>query len=115
MRRLWTAIALAALVLAAPVSAFGHAFQPALLELADEGEGTWRMTWKVAVQGTGFLVGDIDRNGRVDGADLVLLTNGFGSTPNQRRFRADADLDGNRVIDGEDLAILAQNFGRSSV
>ncbi len=74
-----------------------------------------RLTMRFSVQGTSFLTGDINRDGEVDGADLVILSTAFGSRPNERRFRADADLDSNRVVNGEDLALLAQNFGQSSL
>ena len=57
--------------------------------------------------------GDIDRDGRVDGRDLVFLGLAFGAGPTSRRFDADADLDGSGQVDGEDLAILAANFGAS--
>lgn len=66
------------------------------------------------VQGTRFLPGDISRDGRVDGSDLVSMGLAFGSRRGQPRFLAIADLDGNDQIDGNDLAILASNFGKSS-
>jgi hypothetical protein len=66
------------------------------------------------VQGTRFLAGDIDRSGRVDGADLVTLAIAFGSRQGEPRYKAIADLDGNGRIDGVDLARLAANFGQTS-
>lgn len=66
------------------------------------------------VQGTQFLPGDISRDGRVDGADLLALALAFGSSRGEGRFLNIADLDGNGQIDGDDLAIFASNFGRRS-
>jgi lysophospholipase L1-like esterase len=66
------------------------------------------------VAGTTFLPGDISRDGRVAGEDLVALALTFGSERGDGRFKNFADLNGDEVVDGEDLAILASNFGRSS-
>ena len=60
------------------------------------------------------LPGDIDRDGRVDGDDLVILALAFGSNINEKRYVKAADLDSNGTIDGEDLAILAADFGNSA-
>ena len=43
---------------------------------------------------------DLDRNGRVDGADLTILLGSWGTSD------AVADLDGNGVVDGADLTRL---------
>jgi hypothetical protein len=66
------------------------------------------------VEGTSLFAGDVDRDGRVDGDDLVALALRFGARRNDPRYRAAADLDRNGVVDGADLAILAADFGRSS-
>ena len=65
------------------------------------------------VAGADFLEGDLDRDGRVDGHDLVDLARRFGARSSDARYRAAADFDANGVIDGGDLAALARNFGRS--
>ena len=66
------------------------------------------------VEGAVFLDGDIDRDGRVDGADLVTLALSFGTRRGMPQFRGVADLNGDGRVDGEDLAILASNFGERS-
>jgi acyl-CoA thioesterase-1 len=66
------------------------------------------------VRGTSFLPGDIDRSGRVDGADLVLLGRAFGTRAGDSRYLREADITANGRIDGSDLALLAANFGQSS-
>jgi acyl-CoA thioesterase-1 len=65
-------------------------------------------------QGTVFLPGDLNRDGRVDGADLVRFAIAFGSRKGETRFLPAADLNGDDRVDGLDFAILASNFGRSS-
>jgi lysophospholipase L1-like esterase len=66
------------------------------------------------VAGTKFLRGDIDRNGRVDGVDLLAFAPRFGARSPDPRYRTFADLNGDGVVDGTDLAILASNFGKTS-
>lgn len=66
------------------------------------------------VAGTTFLRGDIDRDGRVDGADLLAFAPRFGAREGDGRYRTFADLNDDGFIDGQDLALLAANFGRSS-
>ncbi len=66
------------------------------------------------VAGTTFLAGDIDRDGRVDGADLLAFAPHFGARRGDGRFVGFADLNVDSLIDGNDLAMLASNFGRTS-
>ncbi|HXT49952.1 MAG TPA: dockerin type I domain-containing protein, partial [Thermoanaerobaculia bacterium] len=66
------------------------------------------------VAGTTILAGDLDRDGRVDGRDLIQLARRFGAHSGENRFLAAADLSPNGQIDGSDLAVLASNFGKTS-
>jgi lysophospholipase L1-like esterase len=66
------------------------------------------------VAGTELLTGDLDRDGRVDGRDLVAFAVLFGSNAGDGRYDPRGDLDRNGRIDGLDLALLAANFGRSA-
>jgi hypothetical protein len=73
-----------------------------------------RTLFQFIVAGTQFLTGDIDRDGRVDGRDLIILARVFGSNSGQTRYLGVADFNRDGFIDGADLSILAANFGRSS-
>jgi len=73
-----------------------------------------REVTQFVIAGTSFLAGDIDRDGRVDGRDLIILALSFGSRDGEIRFRGVADLNGDGIVDGADLAELAANFGRQS-
>ena len=66
-----------------------------------------------SVQGTRFIAGDVNEDGRVDGIDLIEMALRFGSVNGGPRYGRHVDLNGDNVIDGADLAILASNFGRS--
>ena len=66
------------------------------------------------VAGTTILGGDVDRDGRVDGRDLVQLARRFGARTTEARYVASVDFNADGIIDGSDLAVLASNFGKTS-
>ncbi len=72
-----------------------------------------RQIIKFYTSGTTFLGGDVDRNGRVDGNDLVVLARAFGARLGNTRYTPLADFNTDGSIDGVDLAVLASNFGNS--
>ena len=85
------------------------------LQSVDEaGNSVDRKISEFVIEGTEFLAGDLDRDGRVDGADLVRLARAFGSSRGDGRYESRPDLDGDGDIDGQDLALLAADFGRRS-
>jgi acyl-CoA thioesterase-1 len=66
------------------------------------------------IAGTTFLPGDIDRDGRVDGADLLAFAPHFGARRGEARFVGFADLNADDEVNGIDLATLSSNFGKTS-
>jgi lysophospholipase L1-like esterase len=73
-----------------------------------------RQIARFTIAGTQVLKGDLDQDGRVDGADLLRFARRFGSRRTDPLYSDLADLNADDVIDGQDLAILASNFGKSS-
>jgi lysophospholipase L1-like esterase len=69
---------------------------------------------RFTIAGTQVLQGDLDQDGRVDGADLLRFARHFGSRRTDPLYSDVADLNEDDVVDGLDLAILASNFGKSS-
>jgi hypothetical protein len=68
------------------------------------------------------LVGDVNGDCVVDGADLAIIARAFGSygpdylypgSPPHPRWNPEADLNGDDVVDGSDLVIASRNFGKS--
>lgn len=68
---------------------------------------------RFTITGTRFLDGDFNRDGIVDGHDLIDLARAFGAQVGEERFRFAYDLNDDGTINGGDLAILASNFGRT--
>jgi len=58
------------------------------------------------------LLGDVDDDGDVDGADLYYVAKAFGAFEGTPGWNPYADVDGNKRIDARDLWIVAKNFGR---
>jgi lysophospholipase L1-like esterase len=81
---------------------------------AQPSNSTFLRATSFIIQGTVFLKGDINRDGRVDGHDLVEMAFSFGKTSSSDRYRARNDLNNDKSVDGKDLAILARNFGKTS-
>lgn len=68
---------------------------------------------RFTVTGAQILTGDLDQDGRVDGADLLRFARRFGARFGDALYLAAADFNEDGSIDGQDLAILASNFGKS--
>jgi endoglucanase len=59
---------------------------------------------------TGALAGDLNHNGRIEGADLAIMLNGWGAQPLGHR----ADFNADRMVDGVDLEFLLTRWGASN-
>jgi acyl-CoA thioesterase-1 len=73
-----------------------------------------RPVTRFQISGTTFLPADLNRDGRVDGQDLVILALAFGARRFNDNFNLAADFNGDGSIDGQDLAVLAASFGMST-
>jgi lysophospholipase L1-like esterase len=73
-----------------------------------------RRATRFVITGTQFQPTDIDRDGRVDGHDLIRLARAFGARVGEPRYAASADFDADGIVDGDDLALLANAFGKSA-
>jgi lysophospholipase L1-like esterase len=72
-----------------------------------------REVFSFTIAGTQLLTGDLDQNGRVDGADLLRFARRFGARLGESLYSPSADFNNDAIVDGQDLAILANNFGKS--
>ncbi len=59
------------------------------------------------------IIGDMDRDGDVDSADLSILADVYGSEVGQPDYNPEADMDGDGDIDVGDLYSLARNYGET--
>ena len=60
----------------------------------------------------GSLMGDVNHDGFVDGADAMLLRQFVAKWKLEGFFPENADLDENEVIDGEDAMLLRQQIAQ---
>jgi hypothetical protein len=58
------------------------------------------------------ILGDIDFDGKVSLADLVLLANAYGSKPGDAKWNPNADVNDNGKVDLSDLVMMAQHYGQ---
>lgn len=61
-----------------------------------------------------LLMGDINDDGKVDGDDLIIFAQSFGSQIGDPNYNEKCDLNGDGKVDAEDLILLSQNFGTTA-
>jgi hypothetical protein len=59
------------------------------------------------------LLGDINGEGKVNLADLVLLAQAYGSKPGDANWNPNADINGKGVVNLSDLVTLALHYGQT--
>lgn len=82
-------------------------------DLATPPNAVDREAVRFTIAGTQILTGDLDQDGRVDGADLLRFARRFGSRLGDVLYSPSADFNSDGIVDGQDLAVLASNFGKS--
>lgn len=60
-----------------------------------------------------ILMGDVNRDGVVDGLDLSAVARAFGSFPGHPRWKQACDLNNDGFIEGLDITRVAVNYGKS--
>ena len=60
-----------------------------------------------------YWPGDINRDGIVDGEDLMLLGYSYGTSSGEARYNSDADLDSDGDVDADDIAVIQANYGKT--
>ena len=58
------------------------------------------------------ILGDINKDMKVDYKDLFQLTTTYGSTPEKPNWNPHADLNNDVLVDCKDLSILGTNYGK---
>jgi len=59
-----------------------------------------------------YFLGDVNKDGVVDGKDVALVSASYGTTPKDAKWNPNADLNNDGVIDGADVAIVARDYGK---
>jgi PKD repeat protein len=69
----------------------------------------------VQVQNNTIKIYDINHDGVIDGADLIIVCRAFGSSagpPPSSNWNPIADVNGDGIVDGSDIIPVARNFGK---
>jgi hypothetical protein len=59
-----------------------------------------------------ILVGDVNKDGKVDGKDIAIAAKAYGTVPGDEYWDPRADLNKDDRVDGKDLAVISKNFGQ---
>jgi len=71
----------------------------------------YRISTEKALRELFHKMGDVNRDGRINGDDLYLLSKAYGSTPGAPNWNPDCDLNGDGKVDDTDMEIAGSNFG----
>jgi hypothetical protein len=56
---------------------------------------------------------DLNGDGKIDGKDIAVVAQAFGSYPGHPRWNPQADLNQDDKIEGKDIALVGRNFGKT--
>jgi Dockerin type I domain len=71
-------------------------------------------TFDVLLQGTNYLLSDVNQDGKVDIRDITLVIMVFGTTPNSPNWNPKADLNRDLKVNMHDIFIVCQDFARTA-
>lgn len=83
------------------------------LTISPEITNITNFSFTVLLQGTNYLLGDVNQDGKVDGKDTAIVALAFGSIPGDPRWNALADVYEDQKIDGKDINQVTIHFGKS--
>lgn len=59
-----------------------------------------------------FILGDVNKDDKVDASDLVAVAAAFNSTPGSSNWDKKADFNNDKIVDIFDLVLVGKNFGK---
>lgn len=73
--------------------------------------GVTNFAFNIVVEGSKFLLGDLNRDGRVDLFDAVSALIAYNSTAVKPNWNPDADLNKDGIVNVYDMVLLLNNYG----
>ena len=70
--------------------------------------------WQTDGDDSGHVLGDVNKDGKVNCADLLLVIKALGSSPSSSRWNQCYDLNHDGKINLQDLCIVSQNLGKTA-
>jgi hypothetical protein len=74
--------------------------------------GISNFSFDIVFDAKDHFLGDINRDGVVDGRDLAILSEAYGSSPQDPTWNPDADLNKDGFVDFVDLSLFRTDFGK---
>ncbi len=71
-------------------------------------------SFNMLMQGTDYLLSDVNHDGKVDLRDIALLIGVYGTTPASPNWNPNADLNRDLKVNMHDVAIACQDFTKTS-
>ena len=71
-------------------------------------------SFDVLLQGTNYLLSDVNKDGIVDMKDIAIVARAFGTTPTSPRWNPNADLNRDLEVDVHDLSLVCRDFAKTS-
>lgn len=71
-------------------------------------------SFDILLQGTDYLLADINKDGHVDTRDIAFLISLFNTTPTSPNWNPNADLNKDLKVSMRDISIACQDFGKTS-
>ena len=73
--------------------------------------GVTNFAFNIVVEGSKFLLGDLNKDGRVDLFDAVAALIAYSSTTVKLNWNPDADLNKDGIVNVYDMVLLLNNYG----
>jgi len=71
-------------------------------------------SFDVLLQGTNYLLADVNQDGIVDMKDIAIVGHAFGTTPTSSDWNPNADLNRDLEVDMHDLSLVCQDYAKTS-
>ena len=84
------------------------------LTISSEIVSITKFRFDVLLQGTSYLLADVDQDGRVDLRDISIIIIVVGTTPASSNWNPNADLNRDLEVDIRDLTLVLKDFAKTS-
>jgi hypothetical protein len=84
------------------------------LSVSSDIQGISQFSFAITVEGRQYYQGDVNKDGKVDMADISIVAAAFGGVPGRPGWNPAADLNSDGTVDMVDITIGTTDFGKSN-